>query len=365
MGRAKELFDRISLGGGAVIDELIADRKSEDLFLDFKGSPDNGAGSKLHDSDRLKLAKAVSGFGNSEGGILIWGFDCDNQDADGEVARAKRPIQNPNRFKSWLEGKVGGCTLPAHSEVEHFVVESSSGQDAGFVVTLIPQTNRSPLCCNVDKYRHHYFIRAGSSFEPVPHGVLAGMFGRQPLAKIDHAWNNYGGGISGSNRDFYIFPPMPEYTPYVNVGFVLLNGGTCLARDLYLNIHFNPLGKGCVYRVIQPHLNGPSPSWRSHSSTNNFHHFVTSDSFKLAPGTAIESIQLEFYIAPPFKDPLEYLITYGATGMPVNQVSHSLDAEKVKEQYDFFMEGNRDSASAHELARRLLGPEDPKHLWHS
>jgi hypothetical protein len=109
LNRAQELFQRLIKGGEKVIDELIADRTSEELFLDFKASPDNGAGAKLAHTDREKLAKAISGFGNSEGGVIVWGVDCDRLPDDGDVARAKRPIKNPRRFKSWLEATVSGC----------------------------------------------------------------------------------------------------------------------------------------------------------------------------------------------------------------------------------------------------------------
>ena len=117
MTRAEELFRRIATAGELGLDQLIADRISEELFLDFKASPDNGAGNKLSHSDREKLAKAISGFGNSEGGVIVWGVDCDRSADNADVARAKRPIQNPSRFKSWLESVVSGCTLPPHEGV--------------------------------------------------------------------------------------------------------------------------------------------------------------------------------------------------------------------------------------------------------
>ena len=89
MGRAEDLFKRLSDGGETEIDRLIVDRQSEELFLDFKRSADDGRGNRLHDNDRTNLAKAISGFGNSEGGVIVWGVDCRNQDNRGDVARAK------------------------------------------------------------------------------------------------------------------------------------------------------------------------------------------------------------------------------------------------------------------------------------
>jgi hypothetical protein len=72
MGRAEELFQRLITGGEATVDTLIADRQSEELFLDFIYSADNGPGTKLHDNDRKNLADAISGLVNSEGSVIVW-----------------------------------------------------------------------------------------------------------------------------------------------------------------------------------------------------------------------------------------------------------------------------------------------------
>jgi hypothetical protein len=47
MGRAEDLFRRLSEQGEQAIEGLIEDRQSEELFLDFKRSADNGAGTNL------------------------------------------------------------------------------------------------------------------------------------------------------------------------------------------------------------------------------------------------------------------------------------------------------------------------------
>ena len=75
MGRAEDLFERIVSQGQSAIDELILSRSSEELFLEFKTSADDGAGAVLHVSDRKNLARAICGFGNSAGGIVVWGIN--------------------------------------------------------------------------------------------------------------------------------------------------------------------------------------------------------------------------------------------------------------------------------------------------
>src|SRR5688572_6921061 len=104
MNRAEDLFKKLTESGVAAIDELIATRKSEELFLDFKRSADRGAGPHLHDKDRNNLGKAISGFGNSEGGVIVWGIDCSKGVDGADVASMKFALGDAPAFASRLEG---------------------------------------------------------------------------------------------------------------------------------------------------------------------------------------------------------------------------------------------------------------------
>ena len=96
---------------------LVRERESESYFLDFKRSSDNGVGGRLSGTDRNNLAKAISGFGNSEGGVIVWGVECSDSLGQGDVAQAKVPIQDAAAFRARLEGAVSGCTIAAHDGV--------------------------------------------------------------------------------------------------------------------------------------------------------------------------------------------------------------------------------------------------------
>src|SRR5262249_32477059 len=150
---------------------------------DFKESGDQGAGGRLHDDDWKNLAKAISGFGNSEGGVIVWGVKCRSDPVRGDVPSGKVPIQKPKRFVSWLESAVSGCTVPAHRGVEHHAITDATGS-SGFVATLIPRSHVTPLQSIKPAGTLQFYMRAGSSFLPVPHAVLAGMFGRVPQLEI-------------------------------------------------------------------------------------------------------------------------------------------------------------------------------------
>ena len=61
------------------INAFIRERQEEHLYLDFKLA--NQA--DLNRDDRKNLAKALSGFANSSGGIIIWGVEANDKNADG------------------------------------------------------------------------------------------------------------------------------------------------------------------------------------------------------------------------------------------------------------------------------------------
>ena len=216
MSRAQDLFDRLVQGGEAEVLSFINQPVTEELFLDYKRSADNGVGTTLHNRDRSNLAKAISGFGNSEGGVILWGVDCRNDPAIGDVPTGPVHIQNPIRFKSWLEQATTGLTVPPHGSVRHHAIAE------GFVVTLIPSGLHAPYQTVGDL---SYYIRAGSNFAKTPHAVLAGLFGRRPQPSIKH-------------RYFVESNPAIVRSGMVmtELGIVLRNFGLGIAEDVFINL---------------------------------------------------------------------------------------------------------------------------------
>src|SRR5438105_4788812 len=133
MGRAEDLFARISNLGEQAIDRSYssASPRSSSWISSAPQTMARVTASLI--ATETNLAKAISGFGNSEGEIVIWGVDCRPNQQLGDVATAKVKIHNPRRFKSWLESAISGLTVPPHAGVRHVVVEDTSG--IGFVIT--------------------------------------------------------------------------------------------------------------------------------------------------------------------------------------------------------------------------------------
>jgi hypothetical protein len=312
LGRPEEIFEKIVKDRELAIDEFVLVRQSEELFLDFKRSSDNGSGKLLSQNDRENLAKAISGFGNSEGGIIVWGIDC-SKDADGaDVAHTKVPLENPKRFRSWLEGVVSGCTVPPHSGVRHHdILLGESGK--GFVVTLIPKSNAAPHQ-TVGKLQ--YFMRAGSSFAPVLHGVLAGMFGRRPQPEVYIHYT-----VGSPKFD------VTDNSLTIQQGYVLVNRGPGIARDLFASVWALSLpGSNCGFSFDMPdRLN-----WTGMMSFGRHISVVGKSEIRLPPRSQLEPIVMELKLAPPFDTQLSISGICGCDQAPPYSFGMNAEARVIE-----------------------------------
>lgn len=182
MSRAQDLFERLRLGGCSALDELIGDREPESLFLDFKRSPQDGQSKNLALEDNKNLAKAISGFANSSGGVIVWGVDCRRDSSTGNEIAEKHPLVDASGFNTKLQAAISRTTIPAHPGVQVLFFDEPGHSPSGYVVVYVPQSHIGPIRSVAT---NHYHIRTGSDFGVVPHDVLAGMFGRAPQPSAD------------------------------------------------------------------------------------------------------------------------------------------------------------------------------------
>ncbi len=182
MTRALELFERLRSGGSTALEQLIADREPESLFLDFKRSPEDGISKILAPEDNKNLSKAISGFANSSGGVVVWGVDCRRDPTNGNEIAVKHPLKDANGFNTKLQAAISRTTIPPHPGVQVLFFDEPSKKPAGYVAVYIPQSSIGPIRALTS---NHYHMRTGSDFSFLPHDVLAGMFGRVPQPNVD------------------------------------------------------------------------------------------------------------------------------------------------------------------------------------
>ncbi len=173
----KSWFESISIDD---IRRFVEDDREEDLHLDFKLVDDPGLKSR---DDRKNLAAAVSGFANSDGGLIVWGVDC-RKNADGVDCACKAlGINGLKKFHSRLMEFSGSAANPSVTGVEHRSLSIPGEGDHGFVVTYIPASDTGPHMAKLGEDR--YYKRSGWSFLKMEHFEIADMFGRRPHPKLD------------------------------------------------------------------------------------------------------------------------------------------------------------------------------------
>lgn len=341
MGRPEELFQRLKASGRETIGALIQARANEELFLDFKRSCNNGQGTSLDPKDRAILSKAISGFGNSEGGVLLLGIDCPSERADRAATPQINALEQPGRFCRWILDAVSGCTVPAHPRVEAVAIPENNGKDSGFVAVLIPSSEMTPHQAIPSR---QYYMRAGSSFEPVPHAVLAGMFGRRPNSRLYNMYAMTEPEVFVGNQTRFL---------KMSVGFLLANPGPVQARDLYLNLElFMPNGPSNAKFEVT------NPRWTGHQEFGVQMSLVSGDNYRLAPGSKVQPLTVQIALAKPFGSRWRLTQSFGCEGMPHQEHRRELSPEQLNEIWRKYDLDIRTGKLGHDFATPFFPTEN-------
>ena len=250
MSRAEDIFQKLIYFGEDAIDDFIVNLQTEELFLDFKQAVSTGKnGTSLHKDDRKNLAKGISGFGNSEGGVIVWGVECSRDCDIGDVAKAKVKVKNVHRFLSWLENAISGCTIPSHNRVRNHIISVDKNGD-GFVATYIPKSELAPLMTTMG---NNIYIRSGSNNVPAPFSVIAGMFGKRPQPNVELIIADKNLEVLDNAVEDMVYPPSLDNPPekYLRLSFSICgeNDSNVIARELYLSC--SSTGKGGEYNKVR------------------------------------------------------------------------------------------------------------------
>jgi len=189
----RSLFEAID---AVKIDEFITTNKEEDLHLEYKLVIEPG----MSRDDRKNLAKALSGFANSDGGIVIWGVDArPNQDGI-DCACQKQEVSSVSLFVSKLNEFTGNIVNPSVDGVLHRKIIVAG--DSGFAVTFVPSSDSGPHMAKGGEDR--YYKRSGSSFYRMEHFDIEDLFGRRKKPKLSlHTNIIQRGKDSGPGGTFY------------------------------------------------------------------------------------------------------------------------------------------------------------------
>jgi len=169
MDNAKILFDKISLD---YINSEMLGKQFENNWLECKRKekPENG---NIDAGDKARFAKCLSGFANTSGGVVVFGLDACKRDGIDEIT-ALVPINELKKFESGLRELESRVVERNVLGVEYKSIETEQGK--GLVAVYISQSSTLPHRSLVD---HHFYIRAGGTFQPLDLSLIEDLFKRR------------------------------------------------------------------------------------------------------------------------------------------------------------------------------------------
>lgn len=216
MNSARDLFATIrdfkhAADGGSSSEQLLLDYCKdvlgavERLNVDFKEKHDR-RDAKLADADKRNIAKALSGFANSSGGVLIWGLE--------DERLTPKPIANIEQFTANLARLATQVTDPVVRNVDvDWLPSNHLNNGSGFALIYVPESDLPPhrVILNDTEVKNHYYVRSGESFVVATHTQLEDMFGRRPKPLLSLKTGIEVNSTSGT-------APNTKYSVYVVLG---------------------------------------------------------------------------------------------------------------------------------------------------
>jgi hypothetical protein len=168
MSAHDELFNRLQ--NATEIVRLFG--TTEDLYLDCKIWP-----ASENDAQRV-LAKALCGFANADGGVLVIGLEAKSGPGKGDpdLIQQARPVPDAMVVKSRIENLVGQLVEPGLQGVRVAAVPESPGSSCGFVLVNVPPTEGFPCRSRKDS---RFYLRVSAGTFPMEYFQIADMFGKR------------------------------------------------------------------------------------------------------------------------------------------------------------------------------------------
>lgn len=203
----KDYFE--SLNSRAELDQLITDGVKENLYLEFKEKHDFST-PDLHRDDQENFSKVLSGFANSDGGILIWGIKTAKP---GDKAIELCPINQLDDFASRLQQSLINTVQPFIDGIRFGEIHGKH-KGTGYLKVYVPRSDKTPHRAMLAG--REYWKRGEHGFYRLEHFDLEDMFGRRqkPLLEINLDYKSYTDNEESAN----------------DLGFSFVNSGRAIAR---------------------------------------------------------------------------------------------------------------------------------------
>jgi hypothetical protein len=166
---ARTLYD--SLASWSDLQALINNGEAEGPYLECKavGEP------RLQQGQRGHLAQALSGFGNTGGGVIIWGISTTKHGHSGlDMLTELEAFGNSRSFQQQVDVAIPTLAYPAIAGCVSKTIHPTKGATKGVVITYIPRTQGDPVqALGGDK---KFWLRSGADFVEMPYDIVKRMF---------------------------------------------------------------------------------------------------------------------------------------------------------------------------------------------
>jgi hypothetical protein len=181
-------------GRRSIVERWVFDNAEETVHLDFKTAESQAGEPGVQDNKNL--AKGISAFANTEGGLLVFGIKTKRNANKIDRADKLAPVQNVSAFAARLESLWRDRTDPPVFGLRHMVIPASPGSGSGFVVILVPESHGGPhRVTNIQGDREmndKYYGRLGASSGVLSHRHLAAMFASRPAPRLKLIFERFG-----------------------------------------------------------------------------------------------------------------------------------------------------------------------------
>lgn len=229
MSNAKRLYEQIiSID---YIKSSILGISIEDTWLECKQKQDPGKDS-LSESDESNFAKALSGFANTSGGVLIFGLMAEKISEGAEIIKDIAPIKKLSVFEARLKEKEPRIVERSISGIEYRKLFVNEKDDEGILIIYIPESINPPHRSLKDK---NFYLRAGGSFFPLDVPQIESLVLKNIKPDLD--------------IDFIVFTDVDIRTcsdKRLHMYFNLTNTGKTIAKNIFVRLQFT---KNSKYKI--------------------------------------------------------------------------------------------------------------------
>ncbi|NGP76531.1 ATP-binding protein [Balneolaceae bacterium YR4-1] len=161
------------------IQSLIDNNIEENIHLEFKSS---GAFSKSDSSKKLGIAKTVSSFANSDGGIVIYGINEEEH-----TANSLSYIDGNEFTKEWLEQIIGTNINRRIGGVEIYPIRFEDDIAKSVYVVKVPPSSIAPHMIKDNKY----YGRRNFQSEPLEEYEVRRIYNQKSKTELNFWYFNF------------------------------------------------------------------------------------------------------------------------------------------------------------------------------